>query len=104
MIIHDWPAAEAILILKHLIQSMKPKGRIIIMDTVLPAPGSVPKTQEAVLRVRDLTMLQAHNSNERELGDWIQLLIATDPALSLKSTVQPFGSVMSVMEVLCDAR
>lgn len=55
-----------------------------------------------MLRVRDLTMLQAHNSRERELDDWIQLLAAADPRLRLKNVVQPTGSLMSVMEVTYD--
>ncbi|MCJ1366857.1 hypothetical protein MMC16_005987 [Acarospora aff. strigata] len=100
MIIHDWPAAEASLILKHLVAAIKPGARIVIMDTVLPTPGSVPTTQEAMLRVRDLTMMQAFNSHERELDDWTKLLATTEPKLGLKGVVQPFGSVMSVMEVV----
>ena len=70
------------------------------MDTVLPRPGSVPATQEASLRVRDLSMMQTFNSKEREMEDWIGLLKAVDPALRLKNVVQPFGSSMSVLEVV----
>ncbi|KAL6717311.1 hypothetical protein ACLMJK_005226 [Lecanora helva] len=101
MIIHDWPFAEAVSILKNLVPSLKkPNGRIILMDTVLPRPGSVPATQEAQLRVRDLSMMQTFNSKEREMEDWIGLLRAVDPGLRLKNVVQPFGSSMSVLEIV----
>ena len=71
------------------------------MDSVLPPPGSVPSTQESMLRVRDLTMMQSFNSGERELSDWEELLGRTEPRLKMKSLVTPFGSFLSVMEVVC---
>ncbi|KAF2158988.1 hypothetical protein M409DRAFT_38028 [Zasmidium cellare ATCC 36951] len=102
MIIHDWPDAESIEILRNIAGSLKPGGRIIIMDTVLPAPGSGPRSVEAALRVRDLAMLETHNSKERELEEWEALLKAADSRLQLRSTHQPSGSMMSVLEVVRD--
>ncbi|KAL1979270.1 hypothetical protein VTN96DRAFT_6326 [Rasamsonia emersonii] len=128
MILHDWRSAECVTILRHLISALKkPNGRIIVMDIVLPragagfssssngsastnntdntngsssSPALTPsKTQEAALRVRDLTMLQAHNSHERDLDDWMRLFAEADPALKLRNVVQPFKSVMAVMEL-----
>jgi 6-hydroxytryprostatin B O-methyltransferase len=104
MIIHDWPFTQAVTILKHLVDALKPGARLIIMDTVLPRPGSIPATQEAVLRVRDLTMRQTFNSKERELDDWTALFAAVDPMLRIVAVVQPPGSVMAVMEVAREAR
>lgn len=71
---------------------MKPGGKLITMDTVLPRPGSVPAVTEAALRVRDLSMMQVHNSKERELDEWVALL--------KEGGEQPFGSLMSVLEVV----
>ena len=45
------------------------RSRLLIMDTVLPTPGSKGVVEEALLRVRDLTMMQAFNAPERELGE-----------------------------------
>jgi hypothetical protein len=90
--------------------NLKP-SRLIIMDTVLPTPGSVPAPEESLLRVRDLTMIQAFNSHEREMDDWKRLFDtvsreenASCPAaqagrLQLKNVAKPFGSVMSIMEL-----
>ncbi|KAH8585876.1 putative sterigmatocystin 8-O-methyltransferase precursor, partial [Bisporella sp. PMI_857] len=75
MILHDWPYQEAVSILQNLMPALsaKPGSRLIIMDTVLPVPGDNEDVNvEAMLRVRDLTMLETFNSRERELGDWIE--------------------------------
>ncbi|KAK4235625.1 sterigmatocystin 8-O-methyltransferase [Achaetomium macrosporum] len=104
MILHDWPDDASIHILRHLVAAMaeRPGARLIIMDTVLPAPGSVPLSVERIVRIRDLTMMQAFNSKERDLDDWKNLLAAADARLRLVNVVQPFGSDMSVLEVQLD--
>ena len=103
MILHDWPDDEAVKILRHIVAAMiKAESRLLIMDTVLPMPGTVPVSVERIVRVRDLTMMQAFNSKERELEDWKALLAAADSRLRLVNVVQPFGSNMSVLEVVID--
>ena len=103
MILHDWPDGEAAKILRNIVAAMdKADSRLLIMDTVLPMPGSVPVSVERIVRVRDLTMAQAFNSKERDLDDWKDLLAAADPKLQLVRVVQPFGSTMSVLEVALD--
>ena len=100
MILHDWPDCEAAKILRSIVGAMdKTKSRVLIMDTVLPMPGSQPVSVERIVRVRDLTMLQAFNSKERDLDDWKDLLAVADPKLQLVRVVQPFGSAMSLLEV-----
>ncbi|KAH6654693.1 sterigmatocystin 8-O-methyltransferase [Truncatella angustata] len=119
MIFHDWPDKEALTILRHLVPVLKARpfkrsqpnasnvARIIIMDTVLPDPGTCPTTEEALMRVRDLAMLQAFNGKERELTDWKNLLAAATAQsgegageLELLRVHQPFGSLMSLLEVV----
>ena len=46
--------------------------------------------------------MQTFNAKERELEDWNALLKAVDERLRLKNVVQPFGSSMSVLEVVRD--
>jgi len=100
MILHDWPLREATTILKNLVPALKKTSRIIIMDTVLPRPGSIPSAQERLLRARDMTMLQAFNSLERDLEDWKDLLQGVDERLRIANVVQPVGSVMSALEIV----
>ncbi|KAB8801880.1 hypothetical protein FH972_026702 [Carpinus fangiana] len=99
MILHDWPDNDAVKILKNIVAAMKPNSKLLIMDTVLPTPGSVPASVERIVRVRDLTMMQAFNSKERDLENWQELLATTDPRLQLLSVNQPFGSTMSILEI-----
>lgn len=98
MIIHDWPDSEAIKILGHLKKAMqKPGARIVIMDTVLPQPSTIPLLQERQLRVRDLTMMQVFNAKERELEDWKALV--HQAGLEILHVEQPPGSVMGILQV-----
>ena len=62
------------------------------METVLPKPGTIAVTQEALLRVRDLTMRQTFNSKEREMEDWEGLF--KEVGLRVVGVEQGFGSVM----------
>ncbi|KAH6880098.1 sterigmatocystin 8-O-methyltransferase [Thelonectria olida] len=103
MILHDWPDHVAITILKNLVPVLaKGKAKLIIMDTVLPAPGQVPSSVERIVRVRDLTMMQVFNSHERDLEQWRALLAAADEGLRLRRVLEPFGSAMSMLEVELD--
>ncbi|KAI9685960.1 MAG: hypothetical protein M1820_010698 [Bogoriella megaspora] len=98
MIIHDWPDSEASKILKHLQQVLDvPNARIVIMDTVLPRPNTIPTLQERQLRVRDLTMMQVFNAKEREIEDW--RLLTENAGLQVIHVEQPSGSNMAILEV-----
>lgn len=100
MILHDWPDDSAITILRCLVEAMDPnKSRLLIMDTVLPTPGSVPTSEERIARARDLTMMQSFNSRERELEDWLNLIKAADPRLQLVEVRHPTASAMSILEL-----
>ncbi|KAJ5962783.1 hypothetical protein N7501_007724 [Penicillium viridicatum] len=100
-VLHDWSDVEATTILKHIVTAMdRTKSRLLVMDTVLPKPGSVPVSEERIIRARDLTMMQAFNSKERDLDDWKELFAAADPQLQLVKVLQPFGSAMSVLELV----
>lgn len=99
MILHDWAKAEAVQILSRLVPALDSGSKIVIMDTVLPRPGEVPVTKERLLRVRDLTMMQAFNSRERSLDDWKELLRLVDERLEVEDVQQPYGSSMSLLTI-----
>jgi 6-hydroxytryprostatin B O-methyltransferase len=101
MILHDWPDHVAVTILKNLVPALEGKrqARLLVMDTVLPAPGQVPGSVERIVRVRDLTMMQVFNSHERDLDQWTALLTAADERLCLRRVIEPFGSAMSLLEI-----
>ena len=104
MIMHDWKDAECIAILRNQLKPLKakPSARVLIMDTVLPPPGSISSVEEAILRVRDLAMIQSFNSTERDLAEFEELFSETkdeEGSLVVKNVIRPAGSVMSIIEV-----
>lgn len=98
-IIHDWPDQEATTILRLLVAAMKPSSRIVIMDIVLPAPGTESPIFEAALRQKDLAMMETFNAKEREVEDWHALVGAVDPRLGIRAIRRPDGCQHSVIEV-----
>ncbi|KAB8218550.1 S-adenosyl-L-methionine-dependent methyltransferase [Aspergillus novoparasiticus] len=100
MIIHDWQLEDAVKILQQLLPALKKGSRIVIMDIVLPTPGTIPTVQEGLLRARDLTMLQSFNSTERDITEWTALVKKADPNLQIINIVQPVGSIMAVLEIV----
>ncbi|PPJ57913.1 hypothetical protein CBER1_09859 [Cercospora berteroae] len=98
MILHDWPDSDCVKILEQLSASMDAGGRIVIMDMVLPRPGSIPLEQEAGLRQKDLVMKQNFNAKERELEEWESLMARS--GLCIKAVKMPTGSQLSVLEVV----
>lgn len=99
MILHDWKDPDAVRILKQLVDAAKTTSRILIMDMVLPTPGSASRNLEAALRQKDLAMLHTFNAKEREVEDWRNVLQETDPRLEIKAIRRPDGSHHSVIEV-----
>ncbi|KAM5343387.1 hypothetical protein ACJ41O_011924 [Fusarium nematophilum] len=100
MILHDWPFEDSVQILKNLVPALKGGSRILIMDTVLPVPGSIPAAKERLLRVRDLTMMQVFNSLERGIEDWKAIFAKADSRLEVKSVSHPPGSNLSLIELV----
>ena len=74
-IFHDWPDESCLQILENLVPSMKTGSRIIMDETILPAPGDSAATyyEHKVGRTLDMQMLVAANSRERTLEDWQKL-------------------------------
>ncbi|CAG7559938.1 unnamed protein product [Fusarium equiseti] len=90
-ILHDWPDADAVKILQGVVEAMGPNSRLLIMDMVLPQPGSGSKTFEAALRQKDLTMIQTFNAKEREVEEWSALLGKADSRLKIRAIERPAG-------------
>ncbi|KAL3451854.1 O-methyltransferase-domain-containing protein [Aspergillus insuetus] len=99
MILHDWPTDNAIKILSHLVPALVKNSRIIVMDSLLPDPGSVPLAKEMLLRVQDLTVLQNFNAGERALEDWRQIFARVEGGLEVRAIRQPVGSTMAFIEL-----
>ncbi|KAK7932023.1 hypothetical protein PG985_002735 [Apiospora marii] len=99
MIIHDWPDEKAALILGQIARAMGAESRILIMDMVIPDPGSGPVLLEAALREKDLCMRQVFNAKERETSDWHSLIQKVEPLLEIRAIKRPGGSQHSAIEL-----
>lgn len=98
MILHDWSEVDCLRILSQLAAAMKPDTRIIVMDMVLPRPGSLPLDREAMLRQKDLVMKQNFNAKERDLEEWE--IMMKKVGLSVAGVKAPLGSQHSVLTVV----
>ncbi|KAM0214771.1 hypothetical protein ACHAQD_008670 [Fusarium lateritium] len=101
-ILHDWPNADAVKILQGVVEAMGPSSKLLIMDMVLPKPGSGSRTFEATLRQKDLTMIQTFNAKEREVEEWSALLSQADASLKIRAIERPAASELSVIEAILE--
>jgi hypothetical protein len=89
-IIHDWSEAQCLTILGHCREAMRPDGRLLIVETVLPE-GNVPHQG----KLQDLVMLVFPGGQERSEAEYRVLL---DKAGFRLNRVVPTSSVVSVVE------
>jgi 6-hydroxytryprostatin B O-methyltransferase len=101
-ILHNWDLENSVKILKNTVASMSAGSHLLIMDFVVPEPGAVSSVVERVLRSRDVDMMQLFNSLERELEGWRAIVQATDPRLRINAVKTPYGSSMSVIDVVLE--
>ncbi|KAF5637636.1 bikaverin cluster-O-methyltransferase [Fusarium tjaetaba] len=99
-IFHNWDFENSVKILKNTVESMGQKSHVLIMDFVVPEPGTVSSVNERVLRSRDVGMMQLFNSLERDLEGWKAILEAVDSRLKINAVNTPYGSFMSVIDVV----
>jgi SAM-dependent methyltransferase len=91
-IIHDWNEAQCLTILGHCRRVMKPDGRLLIVETVLPT-GDTPHQG----KLQDMVMLVIPGGQERTEDEYATLLGKASLRLS---RVVPTDSVVSVVEAL----
>lgn len=104
MIMHNYSDKYCVRILRPIVDVLKPGGRILIMDAVLPPVGGAPAPIERFMRSQDLQMLTLTNAKERDAEQWNDLMKATDPRLHIKSITLPPGSAMAIIEVVLEEK
>ncbi|TAQ84671.1 hypothetical protein B7494_g7015 [Chlorociboria aeruginascens] len=107
--LHGLTASAAAAVLEPLLLVLKgnSKARILILDSVLPIPGSVLRHEEALMRSSDLMALEIFNAKEREVEDWKQLIEGVndvDGRLVIRKIGKGTGCILSVLEVGYHAR
>ena len=91
-ILHDWKDDECVSILRNCRGAIKPSGRVVLIEIVLPDVDP-PRYATQV----DLTMLAVLGSRERTLEEYKILLAAADfRFISLTPTGTPFSLIEAV--------
>jgi hypothetical protein len=91
-ILHDWNEDQCFTILGHCRKAIRPDGRLLIVETVLP-PGDTPHQG----KVQDMVMLVVPGGQERTEAEYASLLGKAGFRLS---RVVPTESVVSVVEAI----
>ena len=91
-IIHDWTVEQCLTILGHCRRAIGPGGRVLVVETVLPADG----TPHAG-KMQDLVMLMFPGGKERTEAEYAELLAKADLRLN---RVVPTASIASIVEAV----
>jgi 6-hydroxytryprostatin B O-methyltransferase len=98
-VLHNLPDPVARSVLANVVSVLEPGARILIMDLVLPQPGSLDPYEEGMLRMRDLIQKEMANGRARDESDWNRLIGSVGQGVKILSLVRPTGSDLSLLEV-----
>jgi hypothetical protein len=84
-VLHDWDDEEATAILSRVREAMSPRGRLLIVETVLDSPGRTLGEQRDV-HLLDLHMLVMFGARERTKAEYDALLVGAGFAPSTLSS------------------
>jgi hypothetical protein len=91
-ILHDWKDDECVSILRNCRGAIKPSGRVVLIEIVLPDLDPPPYATQV-----DLTMLAVLGSRERTLEEYKILLATADLRFtSFTPTATPFSLIEAV--------
>jgi cyclopropane fatty-acyl-phospholipid synthase-like methyltransferase len=91
-VIHDWSEEQCLTILRNCREAMRPDGRVLIIETVLPE-GDTPHQG----KLQDLVMLVFPGGQERTESEYATLL--SKAGFRLRRVV-PTASVVSIIEAV----
>jgi hypothetical protein len=95
-VIHDWSESQCLAILGHCRHVMKPGGRVLLIEMVLP-PGNAPHPG----KILDMMMLVGPGGRERTAEEYAELLAKA--GLKMTRTV-PTASAVSIVEAVVSAQ
>lgn len=98
MVCHNWPDKDVARIIQPLLPSVRAGTRLVVMDMMVPPPGTVPETMEWWMRSLDMEMMLEFNSRVRAKEDWERLFAGISPGLHLNWAYTPHRSGLTVME------
>ncbi|KAF1985397.1 S-adenosyl-L-methionine-dependent methyltransferase [Aulographum hederae CBS 113979] len=99
-VLHDWNDVDSTKLIKNILPAMKPGvSKLLIVDGVVPDPGTCSLHDEKPLRTMDILMMINCGAVERETDGWKRLVEGVDDRLKVKNIIRPPGALNSVIEV-----
>ncbi|KND91784.1 6-hydroxytryprostatin B O-methyltransferase [Tolypocladium ophioglossoides CBS 100239] len=104
LILHDWPDAESIQILRGLVPAMKAGSRVIFIDYVGKHGDSegapLPRSIQAMGTATDMRMMALFNAKERPVEEWKGIFQAADSRFEIVRTKADPLTFMVVIEAV----
>ncbi|PHH61950.1 hypothetical protein CDD81_7699 [Ophiocordyceps australis] len=104
LILHDWPDAESLHILRAFIPAMRPGARILLIDYIGKQAEHVdealPRSVQAMGTATDVRMLALFATRERRVEEWKDLFQRADERFVVERVKAEALSFMVVMEVV----
>ncbi|KAF2703802.1 S-adenosyl-L-methionine-dependent methyltransferase [Pleomassaria siparia CBS 279.74] len=98
-VLHHYPPPAALALLQHLAQHLTANGRIVIIDLVMPNPGTRGSYVEGMLRTRELVHLELSNGASRDEGGWYEFVERAGCSLEIIKVTRDIGSDLSIIEI-----
>ncbi|KAF2659031.1 S-adenosyl-L-methionine-dependent methyltransferase [Lophiostoma macrostomum CBS 122681] len=91
-ILHDFSDKYCIKILRALVPALKKGARIVLMEHILPEPGTISAYQQRLVLGFDMCMKELFNAKERTEKEWRALIRDTHDHLKVVDVYTPEGS------------
>ncbi|KAI9696501.1 MAG: hypothetical protein M1820_008129 [Bogoriella megaspora] len=104
-VLHNWPDANCVQILKNQIPALKEGARIVINEIGLPETGALPLSLEKRRRqvfefcTTDLNMLALFGSRERNADDWKKIVKEADERFEIRFVMMQGGPGNNIIEL-----
>ncbi|KAF9700108.1 hypothetical protein EKO04_002059 [Ascochyta lentis] len=101
-ILHDWPDAESVAILKALVPALKPGARVVFIDYVGKNDPSedagLPHSMRAFGSATDMRMMALFNAKERPVSAWKDIFKQADERYEVSNVKADPLTFMVVLE------
>ena len=103
LILHDWPTAECISIIRSLIPALKVGSRVLFIDYIGKPGGEeaakLPRTFKSFGTATDLRMMALFNTKERPVDDYVGFFRSASKGFEVKRVEASAETFIAVVEV-----